>query len=106
MYTSATSLPFQLKKAGFITEIYPYNIDAVHLTPDFIDNVEEIGALPAAQRNEVNGQALKKIHLIAKFNFAPHYLKKTPLWRHGALCTSGSCRTGGGSDKRGSEPIS
>ncbi len=67
-YTSKTSLPYRLKKAGFITEVYPYAINSVSLSPKIVDNLK---------RNEIKSEHdFDKLDLVTKFNFSPHFVKK------------------------------
>lgn len=76
MFYSSTSIPFQLKNEGFSVGMYPYNKSSVHLAPDITDNIRSINELSAAQKIAFTRKAFEKIYLLAKFNFAPHYIKK------------------------------
>ena len=66
LFTSSTSLPYQLKKSGFISEVYPYNVGSVFLSPEVVDNLMVRRASDAD---------LLKLAKITKFNFSPHFLK-------------------------------
>jgi hypothetical protein len=75
-FHSHTSLPFQLKKLGFVTEIYPYNNNSVFLAPDIVDNLKKIENFNSEELKIRNKKDFDKINLICRFNFSPHYLKK------------------------------
>jgi hypothetical protein len=73
MFTSETSIPYQLKKSGFISEIYPYNNGSVYLSPEIVDNLKSINdVIPKG----LHSRDIQKLRIVTKFNFMPHFAKK------------------------------
>ena len=75
MFTSGTSVPAALKKAGFVSEVYPYNMGSVHITPDVVDNLLDKGWASGPGSDPTVERELAKLRLVARFNFTPHFLK-------------------------------
>lgn len=75
VYTSPSSIPWRLKQAGFVSEIYPYPINAnyVYLSPQTADNLKSMKYSPASPADR---QDWRKIRVVAAFNFSPHFFKK------------------------------
>lgn len=75
MFISATSLPYRLKQAGFVTELYPYNNGSVALSPDVAENLRPIDTMEASVSAATKATEISKIWMVAHFNFSPHFLK-------------------------------
>lgn len=73
MFLSDFSVPYQLRKHGFISDMYPYSVASVYLSPRICDNLREIGQSKNSTQ-EVK-KDLKKLMIVSKFNFSPHYVK-------------------------------
>lgn len=76
LFYSSTSLPYQLKKAGFGTEVYPYNNGSVFITPKIVDNLKTHQSVGFKDLLLQRGKEFEKLNLVAKFNFSPHFVKK------------------------------
>lgn len=76
IFTSSTSLPFQLKKRGFITEVYPYHYNSVYISPEIVDNLKINQALDPEDFLALRKKDQQKIALVTRFNFSPHFIKK------------------------------
>lgn len=75
MFTSGTSVPAALKKAGYVSEVYPYNMGSVHITPANVDNLLDKGWASGPGSERTVERELAKLRLVARFNFTPHFLK-------------------------------
>lgn len=75
MFGAAGSLPLAMKRAGFVSEVYPYSLPSVRLSPEIVDNLQDkaTGKEPAAVR--ARAAEFAKLDLVTRFNFTPHFLK-------------------------------
>jgi hypothetical protein len=76
LFTSSTSIPFQLKRNGFFSEVYPYANSSVYLSPKIVDNLRKRREVDVIRYAALRDHDFKKIGLVARFNFLPHFIKK------------------------------
>lgn len=76
LFYSPTSLPYQLKKSGFVTEIYPYNMGSVFISPEIVDNLIDSQSVRNKELMIQHKKEYGKLNLVTRFNFSPHFVKK------------------------------
>lgn len=106
MFSSPGSVPLALKRAGFVSEVYPYSLPSVHLSPAIADNIVPKAEASDSEAAQARRSDVAKLALVTRFNFTPHFLKQAVFDASDLYVGARTAPVGGGRRQAGDDEAS